>query len=344
MTEKKYVKIHGAVKNVGDYLIADRAERLIRNHVTDYLAEYGRWQYLDAAMNQINDTSGLIICGGPGYAEDMRPDVYAISRDLDTLEVPVIPLGVGWSGKPADNPAGFSFNAESRKLMDRIHEHGLYSCRDEITAEVLHGQGYDKVVMTGCPVWHDERFIGAEYDLPSEVRRIVFTTPANPRLFKQVLANIRLLEEKFPDAEIIVSFHRGIWPDEHTSWRSAGIYSLMAGYATVKGHKVEDVSYDLERINFYGDCDLHVGYRVHAHLHFLSRRKPTILFCEDGRGAGMQKTLGLPVVRTTDGELVEKCSRMIDEGLESGWETVTPAFRKIEDTYPVMKEFLEKLK
>jgi hypothetical protein len=38
--------------------------------------------------------------------------------------------------------------------------------------------------------------------------------------------------------------------------------------------------------------DLHVGYRVHTNIYFLSHRKPSILIAEDSRGKGLLDTLG----------------------------------------------------
>ena len=49
-------------------------------------------------------------------------------------------------------------------------------------------------------------------------------------------------------------------------------------------------------MELYRDCDLHVGFRVHAHIFFLSIRKPTFLLQVDGRGRALSETLGLPDV------------------------------------------------
>ncbi len=38
--------------------------------------------------------------------------------------------------------------------------------------------------------------------------------------------------------------------------------------------------------------DLHIGYRVHTNIYFLSHRKPSILITEDSRGKGLLDTLG----------------------------------------------------
>ena len=56
----------------------------------------------------------------------------------------------------------------------------------------------------------------------------------------------------------------------------------------------EDVGGDLSGIIKYKSIDLHVGYRVHAHIDCLSRRRTSFLIHEDGRGAGVDDALGVP--------------------------------------------------
>src|SRR5690606_28726144 len=41
----------------------------------------------------------------------------------------------------------------------------------------------------------------------------------------------------------------------------------------------------------YDDYDIHIGYRVHAHVSMLKRRKPSYLIEQDGRGIDYGLTL-----------------------------------------------------
>src|SRR5690606_20861038 len=50
---------------------------------------------------------------------------------------------------------------------------------------------------------------------------------------------------------------------------------------------------NLENLEYYQTCDLHVGYECHAHLNFFSRRIPSVLIAEDARGVGFNYTLGI---------------------------------------------------
>jgi hypothetical protein len=45
-------------------------------------------------------------------------------------------------------------------------------------------------------------------------------------------------------------------------------------------------------IELYDEADLHVGFRVHAHLYMNSISKPSVLLNEDGRGKAVGLVLG----------------------------------------------------
>ena len=117
-----------------------------------------------------------------------------------------------------------------------------------------------------------------------------------------------LLRQLFPHAERICSFHRGI--DEPSSWTSQAErthHRTIADAAKGAGYRVENVSGAPDKTDFYGECDFHVGYRVHAHIQFLSQRRPSLLLHEDGRGRGASEALELRGIdafaRTKAGEL-----------------------------------------
>ena len=45
-------------------------------------------------------------------------------------------------------------------------------------------------------------------------------------------------------------------------------------------------------INYYNQVDLHIGYRVHAHIYMSSINKLSILISEDGRGKAQRDAIG----------------------------------------------------
>lgn len=339
------VILTGAKKNVGDFLIGSRAKKLLREYVDDDIVELDRFERLDAKLDVINSSKALILCGGPAYAENIYPGIYPLVDDLSKITAPIIPFGLGWSGSPANKPDRFSFTHQSRKLLQDIHANIKYSsCRDKITEEILHQSGFKNVLMTGCPVWYDLQSIGKPFACSGEFARIVFTTPASPALLKQTYELMNILRQTFPDSEISCSFHRGILPDKHTSIRYSLAYLTMSALAKKLGYKVVDTSFALEKIDFYKQADLHVGYRVHAHLDFLSRRMPSILINEDGRGLGMVQSMMLPTLNINDPELITKLNTLLSDYKNNNYGKLQDIDKYLDKQFNIMKEFLSTIK
>ncbi len=87
----------------------------------------------------------------------------------------------------------------------------------------------------------------------------------------------------------------------------------LAQTASELGYEVMDTSYGLENVSFYEECDLHVGYRVHGHIYFLAKRKPSFLIHEDGRGRGASEALGLPGIQGWERTLAGRVAAKVKE-------------------------------
>jgi len=339
------VLLSGEKKNIGDFLITERARKLFAHLLDDEIIILDRFKNLESDIDLINSARFIVLCGGPAYASNIYKGIYPLVKDLRKIKVPIIPFGLGWCGRPS-NPNEFRFNADSKMLLDNIHSTiENSSCRDDITASVLKNCGYNNVTMTGCPVWYDVESIGKEFDIKNSIKKIVFTTAADPKLIKQTYLLIKSVNKYFPDAEITMSYHRGIFPDKHTTYRATIGYLLMYGVAKLVNRriKIKDVAYKLEKLDFYDDCDFHIGYRVHAHLYFLSKRLPSMLINEDGRGKGMVQTMGLPIFNIEDKDVVAKVDRKLREYKENNFNSFIEIGKYIDKQYNVMKGFIKHL-
>ena len=142
---------------------------------------------------------------------------------------------------------------------------------------------------------------------------------------------------------MVVSFHRGILPDRIGGLRTGVAYAAMAALARSLGFEVINAAYEMKKISFYKEFDLHIGYRVHGHLDFLSRRKPSLLINEDGRGLGMVKSMGLPELNYGDRNLVEKCGKLLRKYKAGDFESLSGAVSVIDTTFVEMKSFLQSI-
>ncbi len=293
-----YVLLSGAKRNVGDFLITERAVALLRRLRPDReLRVVPAWEPLEPRSEVVRDAKAILIAGGPGFQPAMVPEVYPLAERLDDLPCGVTPLGVGWKGRAGDAYAvrTYAFSERSRAALRWMAERTpALGCRDELTQEVLRRHGIENTALVGCPAWYDLSSLGKDLEPPKTVERVVFTPAQLHALRDQSVEVARRIAEIFPRAQKICSFHRGL--DEAGPWMpraDAENNRALAAEVDALGFDVVDVSGDTSKILFYDECTLHVGYRVHAHLYFASKRKPSLLVEEDGRGAGASQALGV---------------------------------------------------
>ena len=333
--------LHGAIKNVGDFLIKDRGLALLQHLVPDEsFMLHQRWQPLDHSMAQ--EARAIVLCGGPGLAADFYPGKFRLVENMAGLETPILPLALGWAGK--GSMESFRFTYESRNALETIHQRiGWSSVRDDLSLEVMARAAVGEVWRTGCNVWYHLPSLGTPLHRPDRIRRLVFTTPADMRNTPEVLRVLRYLARRYRSADRRCVFHRGIRSDEYTSKKTAAANRVIAFTAAHLGFDIVDASFDPATIDFYAESDLHVGYRVHAHLDFLSLRRPSILISEDGRGRGQSATLHDPYdLRARQSGLIDRLDMALATE-ESGFLASTRAVDEIERSWPRMRQTIHQL-
>jgi hypothetical protein len=337
-----YVLLHGAKKNAGDYLIFERARELIRAYrkTEDFLI-LPRWLPLDEHLDTINRSQGIIICGGPGYAHHFYPGIYPLVNDLSYIKVPIIPLAVGWTGRPSD-PDDFRFTPESIAAIREIHSRiRQSSTRDVLTERIVKKVGVDNVAMTGCAAWYYLPLVERDFMPPATVKRVVVTTPARLENFRQAFQVVDAVRRWFPKAELYLVFHRGMLPDRHTKPHDAASNLGLAAYGRLRGYRVINAAFSTDQLAFYRDCDLHIGYRVHGHLDFLSYRRPSILIQEDGRGLGQTLTLGTQDVAADDSEALSRLEAIVEHYKQTNFVDFEAVVGKMKVTHSTMRGFIE---
>lgn len=332
------------MKNVGDFLIRERALALLRHVRPDQaIILHERWRPL--APERMERADAAVLCGGPGLARNFYPGVYRFA-DLRAADTPVLPLALGWSGQPADHPEQFAFDPESHEALLQIHRRiGWSSVRDDVSLKVMERAKVGAVRRTGCAAWYHLPSLGKDPVLPVSVRRLVVTPPAHSaKHFRETIHLMRALARRYPDAERFCVFHRGLRPGGGTQWREAAVVNPMAAVARGFGYKIVDAAYRLAAVDFYEMADLHVGYRVHAHLYFLSLRRPSLLVSEDGRGIGQTVTLGDGYAfRAGAPGVVGHVMSALDAEERAGHPLLYRAVAEIEATWPVMRSTIEQL-
>lgn len=302
-----YVILTGSKNNAGDFLIKYRAKKLFAALRPDReIIDLDAWKPFDqATLELVNNSKALILLGGPALQAHMYPGIYALTSNLDDIKVPVTTMGIGWksiSGNWQDT-YDYPLAAGALQLLRKVEASGLpMSVRDFHTLNALAFKGFDNVLMTGCPAYYDLDYIGKPVQLPEKLRKVAFSLGVSfiesPSMEREMKAQILRLKDYFRDAAFEVVFHHGL--DPSTFLKSHGAkqvhnrkHNEFAQWLTEQGVAYVDISGSAENlVEYYSNVDLHIGYRVHAHIFMNSISRMSVLVAEDGRGKATEKVIG----------------------------------------------------
>lgn len=300
-----YVTLTGGKNNAGDFLIKYRAKKLMAEYRPDReIVDLDGWKpFGEEELTLVNNSKALILLGGPALQEKMRPRVYGLTENLQDIKVPIVMMGVGWYSQEGrwEHTHDYPMNQKSKELLKRMADDGLMSSvRDYHTLNTLASMGYSNYLMTGCPALYSLPHIGTEVANGSP-KKIGFSLgvslKASNKMRKQMQQAILKTIEVFSDSEVEVVFHHGIGENY---LKSDGVASDLyvaqrkfIEWLEEESIKYVDISGSAENlIEYYNTCDLHIGYRVHAHIFCNSISKPSVLLNEDGRGIALRDVIG----------------------------------------------------
>jgi hypothetical protein len=375
----RYILLTGSINNAGDFLIRQRAMELLSLLRPDRTwLEMPRWKPLDDdALEKINASRALILAGGPALQYQMYPGLFPLRKNLNEIKVPIVLMGIGWKSLDGDWLASqhYPLSRDSLRLMDHLAPAPVLSgVRDYFTLHVLNRYGVNNVIMTGCPALYVPRFFDTGIDIPRKIERISFSVGVSflhsPGMHRQAEQIVLALKDRFPKALIEAVFHHTLEDDYLEKYPDPAVLKKNRAFAAwfkKQGVPVMDVSGGADKmIAQYTGTDLHVGYRVHAHILATSMSRPSILVAEDGRGKGLYQVLsglifdGFRAVKT--GLLARG---MAKTGLADTWQALPflhkdiinaldyemshngprlkPVRHRINDTFHMMKQFMAAL-
>ncbi|OZI16548.1 polysaccharide pyruvyl transferase family protein [Bordetella genomosp. 7] len=306
MGPNRYVLLTGSRNNAGDFLIKHRAMALLRALRPDReLIDRNAWEPIaDDELDEINSAKAIILLGGPSFQSGMYPGIYALTSDLRRLQAPIIAMGVGWKSPLGEwqDTHRYPLSAQTRQLLDRVRDSGyLSSVRDYHTLNAAAAAGYDNFLMTGCPAYYSLPHLNTPVQFNATPRKVAFSTgvamAVSPGMAAQTREIITSLAERYGNDVLEVAFHHSL-SDHYVSayGRASPLFDAqqrMASWLESQRIRYQDISGSAEKlIAYYGDCDLHVGFRVHAHIFMSSVSRPSVLLSEDGRGKATRLVAG----------------------------------------------------
>lgn len=295
--------------NVGDQLIEIALKRLVAREKgkVSFLTIF-REEHLEPFLDEINATAAILLPGfGIRAAVPIYPDVVRLVDDLDRIKVPLIPIGANWNLYPGDavSRETVAFPSESVAFVRRIAA-GVqrFSCREVHVVDILKRIGVENALMTGDPAWYDPDFLGKPMHRPTRVETLVFSPPLSAFYAAQAGKILTMLSDLFPQARKYCAFHLtdplvspfgDTKPTNDASMRPdvARKNAFIRTAAKAQGFEILELAGRVEKLDFYRQCDLHVGYECHAHVGFFRQRRPSVLIAEDARGVGFNDTFGV---------------------------------------------------
>lgn len=301
-----YVILTGSKNNAGDYLIKYRAKQIFLKERPDrQIIDINGWEkFNDETLGVVNSSKALILMGGPALQKNMWPNIYGLRDNLDEIKVPILMMGVGWYSSQGDweNTYNYPLDDNTKKLLGRIKDSGYKSSvRDYHTMNSLWFHGVENILMTGCPAYYDFNYLQKNIKVP-EIKKVGFSLGVSfinsSNMEKLMKDNILRCKKYFENCDFKVVFHHSLNPEVYLNSHNANSKYLkkhneFAQWLTENNIDYIDISGSAENlINFYSSVDLHIGYRVHAHIYMNSISKFSILLSEDGRAKATQRVIG----------------------------------------------------
>lgn len=270
--------------NVGDHLITHSFMKMLQSRLPHYdpvvlFREENLDEYPDGRVRSI-------IAPGFSVLDETYPKLFGLYSDLNRLN-DFYPIGCSFQHTV---PAFSAFEEHrygrqtSDFLKSVVEKIGPLQCRDQIIVDMLKRHDIDAAYCGDLAIY-DEGHIGSEFKPPREIGSVVFTIQHHDRYDAQSFVVLTQIAERFSTARRFVAFHSK--PNKRSQ--------KIARFAQTLGFEVLTLSGDVLNLKVYDSIDLHIGYRLHGHIAFLRRRKPSVLLVEDARSFGLANTPGTNV-------------------------------------------------
>jgi len=220
-----------------------------------------------------------------------------------------------------------SYSENDYKFFQKIiRSTGPILCRDIKIVELLTSKGIDSKFF-GDLVLFDSDYTNRS-QIPKKIRNIAFSVQHHPKYNEQAISFLSNLRTLFNEqVKFFVTFHSE--PNMVTNYfekNTSHLYNVE--YVNLCG--------EAEKLDFYNNIDLHVGYRLHGHISFLRRKKPTILMAEDVRAYGFYKTnvLNYGIFDALDSKNpIEKATMFLKEQMNKNFKDYDVIFKEIDALY-----------
>ncbi len=263
-------------QNIGDQLITNSLISLIRetSEFEHEIVTIWREQEYTNEVAEIIASSDAIIFACLAIRPNFSKKEYPFVDKLIDANKPmyIVSSGTALDVSSLSDMDDYLVDESEKTLIALSNSAIHFGVRGSLSYNYLNKIGAKNLSFTGDVAFYDKNFEYVEFDTLTEVKKIVVSDPhrgiAYKNAFSQLITELKIL---FPEASIVVALHG----------KNDIIYKLSSDM----GLQVDFIYKNKnEGLSVYDDADLHVGFRVHAHVSMLKRRKISYLLEQDGRG------------------------------------------------------------
>lgn len=267
-------------QNVGDKLITFSLIKLIKKRYENFNPlVLWREQSLD-----IYDEGSIRVILAPGFSvcNDTYPKLFKLYT-LSTRLPNFIPLGCSFQSIYPQYSAfcNYQYNDETKQFLQKVSKAlgGIY-CRDKLIKDMLTVNDINALYM-GDLALYDEDYIGQSINVSNDIKTIAVSVGHHIKYKYQTIELLDFIKNEYPKSKVILTLHGK--PNHYSK--------AIIKYAESLDINIEPLFGNIEKLQLYDDIDIHIGYRLHAHIACIRKRKPSILLVEDARSYGFSKTL-----------------------------------------------------
>lgn len=270
-------------QNIGDALITQCTKEIIKDtYPNEDICFHVLWRasQWNEIKNKIEE-SDFIIFACLAIRPNMTITEYPSLKSIisSNISYGVLAAGTSIEYKYKENILE-QFSEDTISTLKRINKEAIFfNTRGVLSQLVCSKMGLHRVEFAGDIAFYDKRYSQKAFIPLNQVRRIAISDPHYPNWFLPSLEYLfSQLKDLFPNSEIHILQHgRNFIVEEFCKKHSINFTPIF-----------KDLKQGLEE---YNNFDLHVGFRVHAHVSMLKRRKPSYLLEQDGRGIDYGLTL-----------------------------------------------------
>jgi Polysaccharide pyruvyl transferase len=293
------------VINVGDGFILRAVERRLGRAFAPEWCLTSREAPTAAQQRRFDDCAAVIVAGANQLTDRYTVWPGLSAERLRASNWVVVPFGVGIYGEDHQTQG---MSEETRAILRLIHERTEFSSwRCPHTVDYLRTalpELADRCLMTGCPVVYDQPLLDGTSFHDGQAS-VAVTVTERGDFWARESQTLAFVAQQFPRARRYLVLHENFSPPSaFEAMRNRLPYvpgwpgrrrPRLRWYAASLGYQVIIPRSADEALAFYRGVDMHVGSRLHAHLHFLSQNKRSWVTGVDGRITGMAAFLGFPV-------------------------------------------------